>query len=563
VGALDRVLGVLGLERRAVGDSMPTSAGQMHVPNYGWGGQIALPQAAQEGFRASAVVYRCAQTIAADMASLDLGVQIGDDELDFADPIAILWNKTPNEVVSAAVLKTVAALQLELAGQSFLYVDRGPTGEAPPAEMWNVYYPVEVVVDDRTRPMAPRLLGFRAQTPRGLVPLLPAELLWLRYPDPSDPWGCMSPLRAASWAVDLDSYAKQWQIAEFRNGVRPAGVIYLGDVADDVYDQAVADFEARRAGPANAGKHIFAAGPVKGGYERIGLTPAEMSYIESRGVNRDEIMFAYGIPGDLWGAGATFENRRQAKVSMWSDTIVPKLELIEAEIDRQQMPEPDRLAKFDLSRVEALQEQRDSLYRRTVVAFRGGLITRDEGRDELGMDPVGGDKGGEFVESTAPAGDTPDRGAAAIGRAAPAAGRHPLAARLEAQGQQALARLADRQERAVLRRLERGRNRRGDYDGVADLFGVDHWTEQTRDALDHWLFALTGADPEERLAELAGEVVADTLEALRAALAADGDAGASDRVSAVFDDLRGRRATSISRAEVARHGGARWHSPVA
>jgi hypothetical protein len=141
--------------------------------------------------------------VAGAMAQLDLAVAGAGDQVvyDFAHPVAQLFNKRPNPLWSAAVYKLLIFLQMELVGQHFSYADRGPTGEGEISEIWPIFDPVELVVDDRTDPLKPALLGGRvlhnqgaaglSTSVNGMTPLLPSELLWLRYPDPADPWGCL------------------------------------------------------------------------------------------------------------------------------------------------------------------------------------------------------------------------------------------------------------------------------------------------------------------------------------------------------------------------------------
>lgn len=348
-----------------------------------------------EGFSGSAIVYRCAQGNAAAMAALDLSVDTvapdGTSTPNVRHPIAQLFNRNPNPNMSARTFKEVLWLQLELAGEAFVYVDRGETGAGQPTGLWPIYDPVEVVVDRAT---AGSLKGYRVLVEGGRrVPLLPAEVLWIRYPHPAQAWGCISPLRAASFAVDLDTWAKAWQMGELRNGARPEGVVYLGDVDPDVHDAAVADFESRHRGPQNASRHVFTSGPVRAGYDRIGLTPAEMSYLDSRRVNAEEIAVAFGYTMDELTGGATFENRRAAKVNRWTDVLLPKLEVVAGEVDRQLLPDLALSARFVTDHVDALNENQDSIVKRTQQLMYVDALLVDEARATVGLDPLANGRG--------------------------------------------------------------------------------------------------------------------------------------------------------------------------
>jgi len=102
----------------------------------------------------------------------------------------------------------------------------------------------------------------------------------------------------------------------------------------------------------------------------------------------EEIMLAFGIPRDYLMGGTTYENRDAARATLWSDTILPKLQTVASEIDLQTQPDPHFTAHFDVSEVEALQENMDSRVSRTVSLVECDVLTIDEARADLGRDPL-------------------------------------------------------------------------------------------------------------------------------------------------------------------------------
>lgn len=340
-----------------------------------------------DALNGSAVVYRCVSAITNPLAALDGGVRGTDGELDVeTHPIAQLWNRKPNPMLSSYVVKSVIWQQLELDGEAFVYVDRGDSGTGPATELWPIFDPVSVIV---SKTVAGQIDGFVVTTAGGKkVPLLPSEVLWLRYPHPRQPFGALAPWRAASWAAELDAYARSWQHGEYVNGARPEGIFYLGDVDESVHNATVESWRSRHVGARNALKHLFVSGPEAASYVRVGLTPAEMSYIESRRVNAEEIMLAFGVHPDLLRGGATFENQRAAKTNLWSETLLPKLHVVNGEVDRQLLPDLRETFEHDTSGVEALRESQDAVSSRVREQTYADVLTIDEGREQLGLDPL-------------------------------------------------------------------------------------------------------------------------------------------------------------------------------
>ncbi|MFC9465197.1 phage portal protein [Streptomyces coelicoflavus] len=390
-------------ERRAGGldvlrDRMPVTVASI-------GGQQSLTlalDAEARGFANSAVAYRCVDAIASNGSSVPLVVQRPDGNVIDGHEVAIRFNKRPNENTSARAFKYLMLMQAELAGQSFVHLDRGETGLGPVAGMDLVYDQVDVVVDKplKDRPSLANLVGFVIRRADGVqIPVLPEEMLWLRYPHPFDPLGCLAPWKAARHAVDMDAYAREWQRSSYANGGRPTGVVYLGDMNETEFAQVKASWRSSMQGPENAGKTLLvrsspgAGGQAGGkgiGYERLTFTPEEMSYLESRMANGAEVMLAFGVPHDYLSAGTTYENRAAAKATLWSDTIKPKLEMIASEIDLRLLPSDAEEAAFDLSGVEALQEAQDSVANRARASMYADITTVDEARATLGLDPLPG-----------------------------------------------------------------------------------------------------------------------------------------------------------------------------
>lgn len=383
--------------RRAVG-GLDTLRERRPITVASVGGQQSLTidlDAEARGYSNSAVAYRCVAAIADNGSSVPLVVHRPDGSEIEGHRIAHLLNKKPNPFMSARVLKSLMLQQSELAGQSFIWLDRGETGLGDPTEAHIVFDQVDVIVDKpvHLRPTMANLIGFVIRRADGTqVPVLPEEMLWLRYPHPFDPLGCLAPWKAARHAVDMDAFAREWQRSSYKNGASPTGVVYLGQMGETEFNAAKASWRSSMTGPANAGKNLLVASPPGGGtpvnYARVGLTAEEMDYLESRMANAAEVMMAFGVPHDYLAAGTTYENRSAAKTTLWSDTIKPKLELIGSEIDRVLLPSDREEAEFDLSGVDALQESRTAVVERTVSLVDSDVLMLDEARADIGRDPL-------------------------------------------------------------------------------------------------------------------------------------------------------------------------------
>jgi HK97 family phage portal protein len=342
-------------------------------------------------WRNSAVAYRCIVAIATNAANTPLEMIDEQSGEAVPDRVCDLWNHAPNDYMSARMLREITWLRLETKGQAYVMMDRGASGQGEVAglHVLDSSWGVEPLIDNAREDGLSVLVGYRINSSSGRSGvLLPDEMLWLRYPDPDDIWSCLSPLRAATFALELDDYARRYQTSSLARGGAPGGVVYLGDVDEETHRKIRADLAARHERPEDAGRHLVLSGPIAAKYDRITLTAEEVSYLDTRLRSAEEVMLAYGVPRDYLMGGTTYENRDAARTTLWSDTIVPKLQVVASEIDLTTQPDPRYTARFNTDDVEALQESNDATVARLTSLVQTDVLTMDEARAEVGQDPL-------------------------------------------------------------------------------------------------------------------------------------------------------------------------------
>ena len=337
----------------------------------------------EKSWKASSIAYRCVAAVAQNAASLRLQVLRADGAEMEQHWLTQLW-ANPNPLLSGRVFGEYLWQRLETRGEVFVYLDRGESGTGTVQSMWPIFGDVTVVVDKN---LAGEVVGAVVTVGGKRVPLLPSEFVWLRYPDADSEWGCMAPLTAAAHAIGLDAHARAWQQGELTNGARPSAVVYLGDLDEGQHDEVVDAYRSRIEGAHNAGRTLFVSSGQPAKVERMSLTPAELGWLDTRRTSWEEITVAMGVPKDYLLGGATHENRDAARSTLWSDNIVPKLEVVAGELARQLLA-PGERARFDTDDVEALQESADGKAKRTTDATDRDLMTLDEARAEYGLPPL-------------------------------------------------------------------------------------------------------------------------------------------------------------------------------
>ena len=234
------------------------------------------------------------------------------------------------------------------------------------------------------------------------------EVVWFRYPNPIEEYAGLSPIAALRMTVDMNVDAIRFNRRFFQNDASP-GRVYLK--ADAELTSAQVDELRRRWEQSFAGRdkaHTIAVLDKSADLKTMAISQREMEFIEAQRYTKEEICGAYGVPPVLVGdlRQSTFNNFQQAKASFWDETLIPELELIEAEINDSLMPllsgpHPNPLplagegaggerlvARFDLSGVSSLREDAGGRARRHLQLVQAGILTINEVRAKEGLEPV-------------------------------------------------------------------------------------------------------------------------------------------------------------------------------
>lgn len=252
----------------------------------------------------------------------------------------------PNPWLTRWELWYLTTVYLELTGNAFWYVATGEDGD--PAEVWVVPTPwVKVIPDARSY-----VAGYEVATPG--VPaetFSPAEIVHLKYPNPLDPLRGLSPLQANALTVDAHTELLRSRYQTFLAGPRP-GVVLRTDqtLADQTVRRLEERLESKFAGRANWHRPLvleqgLTASPWT-------LTPAEMDYVNSARMTRDEILAVFRVPLPITGliehAGLGTDLWHGARVVFCEGTVQPKLDLIAQVLTRDlgRRFGPDVLVRF-------------------------------------------------------------------------------------------------------------------------------------------------------------------------------------------------------------------------
>jgi hypothetical protein len=128
-------------------------------------------------------------------------------------------------------------------------------------------------------------------------------------------------------------------------------------------------------------------------YVQMGLNPKDMDFLELMNMSAREIALCFGVPAQLVGiADQTYANVAEARLSLYEETIIPLLKRLESDLNEYLAPlyDGDLSIRYDIDSIDALSEKRKQIFANVSQGVQQGILTRNEARERLGLEPIDG-----------------------------------------------------------------------------------------------------------------------------------------------------------------------------
>lgn len=230
----------------------------------------------------------------------------------------------------------------------------------------------------------------------GTVEVIPFTecIYWIR-PDPKEQTRGVSLLKAGLYALDTDNQLIKYQNAIIKNGGTTDMIMSFKEAPNtSTIDKMRASYIKERRDPKNADIPYFLGGEAKA--ERLGMTPAELAYLESRKLLAQELDVVTGVPSSVLGVsqGSTFDNADQDYKNFIRETIKPIVDDLVNMLDWMFIPE-----EYDLSYEDPSPEDVDTKIKKVNALYAVDASTINERREIMGLDRVEDPKADEILVS--------------------------------------------------------------------------------------------------------------------------------------------------------------------
>lgn len=220
----------------------------------------------------------------------------------------------------------LTVLYLELTGNCYWYA--APKRNGQPGELWIIPTPWVRILPDRHD----FVRGYEVAAP-GSAPeqFSPAEIIHLKYPNPLDVHYGLSPLQANALTIDANTELQKARYQSFLSGQRPGVVLQTEQALSDVAIRRLEEkIQSRFSGRDNWTRPMVLEQGLKA--SPWTLTPAEMDFLSSAKLGRDEIFALFRVPAPVAGivenVGLGSEIWYGARAMFCEGTVQPKLDLI-------------------------------------------------------------------------------------------------------------------------------------------------------------------------------------------------------------------------------------------
>lgn len=350
-------------------------------------------RAITDGYKASSWVYACVFTLAKLTSSVPWTALVGkgdEAEEDKEHPVAQLMRE-PNPYMDGNDLIERQVIHLLLGGNGIWTKVRSG---ATPVELWPI--PPDKI---RPVPSRPDYLSHYEVTEGSIKRLVePQDIVHAMFIDPSTTYWGLAPLQALAKTVDTDVEAVTWNKIALQNRAVTDGVFSSKEVLTrEQWELARTQVREQHQGSSNARAPWVLGGGAT--WQQMSLSPAEMDFIESRRMTREEICAVYGVPPPMVGIldHANYNNSQTMQRTLWVNRVIPLLDDLAAVYNRaiaRDFGDGVRLV-YDLSNVDALQDNFNDKAITAKTFFDMGVPFNEINRKlELGFDEVpGGDIG--------------------------------------------------------------------------------------------------------------------------------------------------------------------------
>ena len=330
------------------------------------------------------VVYAAIRAVGKVLSQTAFKVLRGEDEVGPDDPLVALL-KNPNSMQSEYEFKEGIGVNLQVHGNAFIVLDEGTYKNGLPLSIrvWpSSYFTPHLSSNDEWTGWDVK----RGKAPTFFMP--PERVIHVSNYNPNSELMGLAPLDVLKMTYKSMWDAMVYNKKFFENDGTPPIIYKAANILPDQYRDAFKKDQIER----RKGKmHAHEAQLIEGmDVTTLGFTQKDIQFLDLLKYAQEEVLMVFGVTKtqvskyeDVNYATAL----SQDKVFI-SNTCIPIMRQIEAEINAQWLKDLGYTIKFDERSNEAMTYLSAEEAQKYVNLANAGIITINEAREGMGMDPV-------------------------------------------------------------------------------------------------------------------------------------------------------------------------------
>lgn len=352
----------------------------------------------KDGYEQNSIAYRSINLIANNASAVHINVYSGSDKLENHELISLL--NRPNPLQSQVEFFHSMISYLLISGNSYMLRDKE---FGIPKELYllrpdriEIKASSSLIPDYYCYKIDNKIISEYAVDKFTGASQIKHVKLW----NPLDDFYGLSPMSAGAYNIDQHNMAGLHNVSLLRNGCTPSAMLKFqpkdetgmsATLTDDQRAAVLNDLESRFSSVNNSGRPMLLEGDFD--YVQMGLNPKDMDFLELMNMSAREIALCFGVPAQLVGlSDTTYANVAEARLSLYEETIIPLLDRVQSDLNEWLSPlyDGDIKIRYDIDSIPAMAEKRRKVYENVSQGVSNGIITRNEARERLGLEPIDG-----------------------------------------------------------------------------------------------------------------------------------------------------------------------------
>lgn len=221
------------------------------------------------------------------------------------------------------------------------------------------------------------------KTPEGTTTYPADEIIFARNPSPKNPLRGESLLYAGSGQIDTSIQIDEYHAKILENGGKVEGVFtFKNSLTGNQLTEIKEQYQKEYGNASKAGLPMFLGGDT--GYINTGLSPTELSYLQTKQAIFDDMLVMTGVPRVLMSKGSeeTFSNA-DASIRVYQSETVKKMMTSLVDVLSVLVEEGE-----ELTFVDPTPENKEEKRKDIETGIKNYVITPNEAREMLGLEPL-------------------------------------------------------------------------------------------------------------------------------------------------------------------------------